>query len=116
MQQGRWIKLSDRELQEALREPVVLAGERPLILRAPHFTWQVREQLDSIVADREPVETGGYRVITSLDMKAQGLAERYAYAAAALPNLSHGYMETVIKRWKLEKDAAWMRRLRGRDV
>ena len=40
-----------RELQAALDEPVVLAGDRPLSLKAPQFTWQVRRQLDAILGD-----------------------------------------------------------------
>ena len=55
----------------ALAEPVVLVGDRPLSLRAPHFTWQVRRQLDAIIGDGPPVETGGYQVITTLNWDAQ---------------------------------------------
>ena len=48
---ARWTTLSPTELQAALTEPVVLVGDRPLSLRAPHFTWQVRRQLDAIIGD-----------------------------------------------------------------
>ncbi|HEV8516803.1 MAG TPA: transglycosylase domain-containing protein [Candidatus Limnocylindrales bacterium] len=117
LRQGeRWTKLSASELRAALEEPIVLAGERPLIFRAPHFTWQVKRQLDGIVADREPVETGGYRVITTLDYEAQKLAERYVYAAAVLPNLSGDEMQAAIRRFGIERDRDWLTRLRGRDV
>jgi membrane peptidoglycan carboxypeptidase len=116
MQTGRWTKLTQEELDKAIAEPIVLAGEKPLLLRAPHFTWQVKRELDSLVSDRASVETGGYRVITSLDWKAQSLAERYITAAAVLPNISRSQMDQQIKKMKLEKDAAWIRRLRGLRV
>ena len=43
---ARWTKLTPSELQAALAEPVVLAGEQALTYKAAHFTWQVRRQLD----------------------------------------------------------------------
>jgi membrane peptidoglycan carboxypeptidase len=117
MQTGRWTQLSQQDVDNAIAEPVVLAGEKPLILKAPQFTWQVKRELDSLVADRAPVETGGYRVITSLDWKAQQLAERYVTAAAVLPNMKkRSDMEALIKKMKLEKDASWIRKLRGLRV
>ena len=44
------------QLQAALAEPVVLAGDQPRTLRAAQFTWQVRRQLDAILGD--PRRTG----------------------------------------------------------
>jgi membrane peptidoglycan carboxypeptidase len=116
MQSGRWTRMSGAALNRALREPVVLAGEKPLVLRAPHFTWQVKRELDGLVADRAPVETGGYRVITSLDYRAQQLAERYITAAAVLPNLPRKSMDAQIKRLRLQGDAEWITRLRATDL
>ncbi len=46
---SRWTTLSPAALKSALAEPVVLVGDVPLSLRAPHFTWQVRRQLDDIL-------------------------------------------------------------------
>ena len=43
---SRWTKLSPADLQQALDEPVVLAGEQPLKFRAAQFTYQVRRQLE----------------------------------------------------------------------
>ncbi|HET7677056.1 MAG TPA: transglycosylase domain-containing protein [Candidatus Limnocylindrales bacterium] len=112
----RWTKLSAAEIERAKAEPVVLAGERPLIFRAPHFSWQVRRELERLLADGPPIESGGYTVITSLDYKAQRLAEKLIAAATILPNSSRATMEAQLKRQKLGKDAGWIRRLRGRDV
>ncbi|MGI8703816.1 MAG: transglycosylase domain-containing protein [Candidatus Limnocylindrales bacterium] len=116
MTDGRWVDLDKKELAEALREPMILVGEKPLIFKAPHFVWQVKQELDALVSDRDSVETGGYRVITSLDMKTQQLAERYITAGAILPNTPAEHMEAQIARRGLDEDAAWIRNLRGRDL
>ena len=48
---SRWTKLTPAELEAALEEPVVLAGDQPARFRAGHFTWQVERQLQQIVGD-----------------------------------------------------------------
>ena len=87
---ARWTTLSPAELQAALDEPVVLVGDRPLALKAPQFTWQVRSQLDAIIGDGPPVDTGGYTVITTLDWNAQYQAERWLSAAVDRPEPQEG--------------------------
>ena len=47
----------------------------------------VKLRLDQMLSDAEPVETGGYKVITTLDWDAQKLAEKYVKAGAVLPNI-----------------------------
>ena len=37
------------------KEPVILAGDRPEIFRAAHFTWAVRAQLATILGDEKVV-------------------------------------------------------------
>ena len=59
-------------------------------MRAHHFAWQVRTELERLLGGRDAVETGGYRVITTLDWDAQKLAEKYVYAAAVIPHLPFG--------------------------
>ena len=59
--------------------------------RAPHFVWQVREELGADPLRRadecEKIDTGGYKVITTLDYKMQRIAEKWVYAAAIDPQL-----------------------------
>ena len=85
---GRWTPLTPAELQAALAEPVVLAGDQPLLIRRRHFTLagppRARRRSSG---GRDAVETGGYTVITTLDWKAQQLAEKWLTAAAIAPNL-----------------------------
>ena len=89
------------------------------MLRAAQFTWQVRRQLDAILADAAPnaVETGGYRVITTLDWKGQQLAEKWLAAAAIAPNLPRKAGDALIRNLKIPAaDQAWIHALRGKDL
>jgi penicillin-binding protein 1A len=45
MADSRWTRLTRNELRTALREPVVLAGDRPLVYTAPHAMWRIRDEL-----------------------------------------------------------------------
>jgi len=116
--ESRWTRLSPKELQSALNEPVVLVGDRPLLYVAPHFTWQVRRQLEQILGSREAIETGGYRVTTTLDVTAQRLAEKWITAAVIAPNLrTREQQEAMLERLKIGKgDLGWIRALRGKDL
>jgi membrane carboxypeptidase/penicillin-binding protein len=98
---SRWTSLTDAELQEALAEPVVLAGDKPLSFRAPHFTWQVRRQLQQILGPDASIETGGYTVITTLDWNAQQLAEKWLSAGAVAPNLSRKASSSLLSSLKV---------------
>jgi membrane peptidoglycan carboxypeptidase len=114
---SRWTKLSAAELQAALAEPVVLAGDRPVTWRAPHFMWQVRKQLESILGSADAVETGGYRVLTTLDWRAQQLAERSVTAAVIAPNLKRARAERLLDNLKIGRaDRGWINALRGKDL
>jgi membrane peptidoglycan carboxypeptidase len=114
---SRWTNLTPSELRRALAEPVVLVGDQPLSLRAPHFTWQVRRQLDKILEGKAPVETGGYRVITTLDWITQAHAERWLGAAGIAPNLPPDESKVLLDQLKIGKgDRVWINALRGKDL
>ena len=114
---SRWTSLTPLELSSALAEPVVLAGETPLRYNAPQFTWQVRRQLQAIIGDGPSVETGGYRVITTLDWTAQQQAERWLAAGAIAPNLNSKASARLLAQLKIPKsDRAWINALRGKDL
>ena len=114
---GRWTHLTPVELQAALAEPVVLAGDRPVIWKAPQFDWQVRAQLETILGSADAVDTGGYRVITTLDWRAQQLAEATVAAAVVAPNLSKAKSKALLKRLRIPKaDRPWINALRGKDL
>lgn len=114
---ARWTTLTPADLRAALAEPVVLADPQTRTLRAAHFTWQVRRQLDAILGGTDAVETGGYKVITTLDWKAQQLAEKWLTAAAIVPNVSKKTGEAMLRQLKIPpRDLAWIRALRGKDL
>ncbi len=114
---SRWTTLTKAELKAALDEPVVLAGDVPLSFRAPHFTWQVRRQLQAILGPDVTIETGGYTVITTLDWKAEALAEKWLAASAIAPNLKTKGSASLLKSLKIgAADRRWINALRGKDL
>jgi membrane peptidoglycan carboxypeptidase len=114
---SRWTRLTPSQLTAALAEPVVLTGEVPLSFRAPHFTWQVRRQLQTILGPDASIETGGYTVITTLDWHAQTLAEKWLTAAAIAPNLKAAASASLLRSLKIPAgDRAWINGLRGKDL
>ncbi|MBA2720170.1 MAG: transglycosylase domain-containing protein [Chloroflexi bacterium] len=114
---SRWTDVTKSELATALREPVILTGDVPLSFRAPHFTWQVRRQLQAILGPEVSIETGGYTVITTLDWKAESLAEKWLAAAAIAPNLKSTASAALLKRLKIgSADKKWINALRGKDL
>jgi membrane peptidoglycan carboxypeptidase len=114
---SRWTHLTDAELQAALDEPVVLTGDHPAVMRAPQFSWAVRAQLEQLLGSPDAVDTGGYKVITTLDWKAQQLAERYMTAAAIVPNIKRDAAEKLLDRMKIPAgDRDWIAALRGKDI
>jgi penicillin-binding protein 1A len=84
--------ISDQQIQDAMSEPVVLASQGNAKWLAPHFVWQVRHQLGEILCGAEQadscelVDSGGYRITTTLDYKMQKIAEKWVKAAAIAPN------------------------------
>ena len=109
------------EYEAAKSEPVVLAPQLGINWKAPHFVWQVRAQLAEILcpdvaADQcKDIDTGGYRVTTTLDMKMQGTVEKWLYAAARVPNLSN--TAAKLKALKIpSKDWGWLQNLKGKNI
>ncbi|HEX2626726.1 MAG TPA: transglycosylase domain-containing protein, partial [Candidatus Limnocylindrales bacterium] len=73
--------LTAAQVAAAIAEPVILKGPQPVIMKAPQFSWAVRDQLIQMLGGLDAVETGGYKVITTLDWNGQQLGERYLYGA-----------------------------------
>ena len=113
---GHYIRLTAEQLEQSLREPIVLIEPEPVVFKAPHFVWYAKAQLDALLADRAPAERGGYRVITSLDMRAQELAETFVTAGTIYTNLPPGQMIDAIEAAGLEEDRRWIESLHGLDI
>jgi membrane peptidoglycan carboxypeptidase len=113
---GRWTSLTADQYQEAINEPIILSGEKPNIFTAPHFVWAMKSQLDQILSDRDPAETGGYRVITSLDLNAQKQAERFITAGTIVPHLHGAAFNKAIHQYNLGNDRSWINFLRDKGI
>ncbi len=113
---GRWTSLSEEQLKAALDEKIVVKPPKARRWQAPHFVNALLPELNLILADREPIQRGGYRVITTLDMRAQRLAEKVIQAGAVLPNLPSSKYLKQLDKLKLRKDAGWIARLRGSNL
>ena len=113
---GRWTNLTQDQYNEAIKEPIILVGEKPTIFTAPHFVWATKTELDQLLSDRDPAETGGYKVITTLDMDAQKQAERVITAAAIVPHLKGNAYNKAIRQYKLGSDRSWINFLRDKGI
>jgi peptidoglycan glycosyltransferase len=113
---GHFIRLSPEQLDAALHEPIVLNPPAPQQFKAAQFVYYMKSQLDQILADREPAERGGYKIITTLDMNAQALAEKYISAGTVLPNETIDKMEADIDAQGLQQDRKWIEALHGLDI
>ena len=113
-------RYTNADFEAAKAEPVVLASQDPDKWRAPHFVWKVREELGQILcgtpADEcEKINTGGYRVTTTLNYKMQRIAEKWVYAAAVIPNLKNP--DKVLKdRGIPRREWSWIKGLRGHKI
>jgi membrane peptidoglycan carboxypeptidase len=69
--------ITESQAAAADAEPIKVAGKQVTTIKAPHFVFQVRNQLTQILGgDESAVTRGGYRVTTTLDSKRQEIAER----------------------------------------
>ena len=91
--------------------------------RAAHFVWQVRRELGAYLCpdspdDCELIDTGGYKVITTLDWKMQRKTEKWVYTAGRAPNAkSVAATRAFLKRQKIPaNDYSWILALRGKRI
>ncbi|HVR88534.1 MAG TPA: transglycosylase domain-containing protein [Candidatus Limnocylindria bacterium] len=70
--------ITQAQEDSATAEPIKTAGVRVARIEAPHFVFQTRNQLTTILGgDEGAVTRGGFRVITSLDWRLQQAAEKH---------------------------------------
>ena len=80
------------EYERAKSEPVILAPQLGVQWRAPHFVWQVREELGRILCPEvavdacDKIDTGGYTVTTTLNWTMQATTEKWVYVASRATN------------------------------
>ena len=110
-----------QEYEAAKKDPVVLSRQGSTPWKAAHFVWQVRHQLGVILCGEETadtceqVDTGGFRIITSLDWDMQQVVDKWLLAAGRAPNFSNTN-RTLRSLGIPEADWKWINDLRGRDI
>ena len=108
------------EYEAAKDEPVELRQQVSAKWKAPHLVWQVREELGRILCpdtpdDCQAVDSGGYRVTTTLDWEMQQVAEKWVFAAARATNAKDPV--AVLTSRKIPEAAhKWILGLRGHDI
>lgn len=69
--------ITARQLAATDAAPIETVGQQVTTITAPHFVFQVRDQLTGILGgDESAVTRGGFKVITTLDLTMQEAAER----------------------------------------
>jgi peptidoglycan glycosyltransferase len=109
---------SAADFAAAMAEPVVLAPQRALQWKVPQFVWQVRQELTTRLCGADaatcPVlERGGLDITTTLDMRLQGIAEKWVKAATIVPHATNP--KATAKALGLTY-ASWMANLRTKKL
>jgi membrane peptidoglycan carboxypeptidase len=107
------------DYDKAMEEPVILTPPANKRMLAPHFSLQVRNELGRILCGAEAanscpaVDTGGYRVVTTLDWRLQRMAERWTEAGARAPSNKDtaGYLKRLGVPYQ-----QWIRNMKGRGI
>ena len=109
------------EYEAAKSDPVILAPQLGVQWRAPHYVWQVREELARIlcpdleVDECEKIDTGGYRVTTTLNWGMQSTTQKWVYAASRATNFKD--TTTYLKNLKIPRaDWPWLLELKGKNI
>ena len=108
------------EYEAAKTEPVVLVPQVSAAWKAPQFVWQVRRELGQMLCPDSPtdcpkVDTGGFKVVTTLDYTMQKTAEKWVYVAARAPNAKDP--SAILASRKIPKSArSWILGLRGHNI
>jgi peptidoglycan glycosyltransferase len=105
------------QLAAAKAEPVILVSQATANLIAPHFVWAVREELTTTLCGDLPtcpgLERGGFRIMSTLDLRLQQIAEKWVKAAAVVPNAKDPAAAAKALGLTYQN---WMKNLRGKSV
>ena len=109
------------EYEAAKKEEVVLARPDTTPVKAGHFVDRVHEQLGAILCGEENaetcerVDTGGYRIVTTLDWEMQQTVEKWLYLTTRATQAVN--MGRILDRYEIpEADQAWIAKLRDRNI
>ena len=109
------------ELEAAKSEPLILTPQAAPPWKAPHYVWQIREQLGALLCGEEnaetceAVDTGGYAITTSLDWEMQQTVEKWLYASTRVTHLKNpgpAWEKLGIPKGEF----GWLRNLRDANI
>jgi membrane peptidoglycan carboxypeptidase len=114
-------KYDAADYEAAKDEPLILTPQNVAPMKAPHFVWQIRKQLGALLCGEEnaetceAVDTGGYKVITTLDWDKQQAVEKWLLASTRIT-----HRETPGPAWTAlgipKSEFGWLRNLRGANI
>ena len=105
--------ITEAEHAAAVAERVLLAPPDDKAYRAPHFVYAVRREAALLLDGEELLDTGGLRIVTTLDYEGyQTTAEKWAQVAYDMDRMTND--ELVAKYG--EAALAWIGQLQGRNI
>jgi membrane peptidoglycan carboxypeptidase len=105
--------ISQAEYDEALAAEIVLVGPRDSEYLAPHFVYAVRREAQELLEGEGLLDTGGLRIITTLDYDGyQVTAEKWAGIAYDMDRLSD---DELVDKYG-EGALGWIQQLQGRNI
>jgi membrane peptidoglycan carboxypeptidase len=114
-------KYTAADYDAAKNEELVLTPQVAAPWKAPQFVWQIRKQLGTLLCGEadadtcEAVDTGGYKIITSLDWGMQQTVEKWLYASTRVTHLKDP--TPVWTKLKIPKsEFGWLKNLRGANI
>ncbi|MBA2633035.1 MAG: transglycosylase domain-containing protein, partial [Chloroflexi bacterium] len=108
--------ISNADHRAAIAEHIVLAPPDDNAYLAPHFVYAVRREAGDLLEGEELLDTGGLRVITTLDYEGyQQSAEKWAQIGYDLDRLSDEELVATYGE-AAAGEAGWIRQLQGRNI
>ncbi len=105
--------ITQAEHDAAVAEQVVLAPPEDSAFLAPHFVYAVRREAAELLDGEELLNTGGLRIITTLDYEGyQVSAEKWAQVAYDMDRMTN---EELVAKYG-EAALAWIAQLQGRNI
>ena len=105
--------ITQQEHDAAVAEPVVLAAPDDNAYLAPHFVYAVRREAGQLLEGEDLLDTGGLRIITTLDYEGyQSTAEKWAQVAYDMDRMSN---EELAAKYG-DAALAWIGQLQGRNI
>ncbi len=106
------------EIAAAQQEPVILTPQTNPSWLAPQFVWQVRDELGQLICGStqcDKIDTGGYKVYTTLNYTMQKSVEKWLYASAVIPNAGNQAAQLRAKGIPTS-EWTWIQALSSRNI